>query len=273
VFSLDGKKAIVTGGASGIGEAVVDRFTRAGADVAVIDLADARGIATFRADVSDESGFRSALGAAGNHLGGLDILVNNAGIQPLGPPLAQTTGDLLDRTLSVNVRGVLHGLRFGPPLMPDGSRILNTASFLGTTAAPLASGYGVSKAAVVYLTRVAALELAPRRITVNCICPGTVRTPAVTGVPDNPEVAWIERTAPLRRTAEPEEVAAMFHYLASDEAGYVTGQAMVIDGGMTCGLLQHEVVPPPQVRDGRWVDAAAVAGSVAAAASAGGGLA
>src|SRR5690606_1796434 len=105
---------------------------------------------------------------------------------------------------------------------------------------------------IVYLTRVAALELAPRHITVNCVCPATVRTPAVTDIPDNPELAWIARTCPLGRMAEPEEVAAAFHFLASPEAAYITGQSLVLDGGVTAGLADHDVVPPPQLVAGRW---------------------
>jgi 3-oxoacyl-[acyl-carrier protein] reductase len=119
---------------------------------------------------------------------------------------------------------------------------------------PAAAVYATSKAAVIHLTRLGAIELAPRRITVNCVCPGTVRTPAVTDLPDNPEIPFIERTALLGRLAEPEEVAAAFHYLAAPEAAYVTGQVLTIDGGLTAGWKHYELVAPPNVVGGAWVD-------------------
>jgi len=120
------------------------------------------------------------------------------------------------------------------------------------------SAYGLSKNAVLYATRVAAIELAPRRITVNCVCPGTVNTPAVTGIPDNPELAWMERVCPMKRLAEPVEVAAAVHFFASDDASYITGQAIAIDGGATAGWAEHDVVSPPQLQNGRWESGVAV---------------
>lgn len=258
MFDLHDKTAVVTGGASGIGRAVAERFLAAGARVWLLDIdpavADVSGQIGAQGglvvDVSDADSLSRSLQLAS--IDGLDIMVNNAAIQPLGLTLSETSAELLRQTFAVNVESVLHGLRLAPPLMKAGGRIINTASFIGTTPAPRVSAYGLSKASVVYLTRVAALELADRRITVNCVCPGTVRTPAVESIPDNPEIAWIERTCPLGRLAEPEEVAAAFHYLASDEAGYVTGHCLVLDGGTTAGMLEHEVVAPPQVVDGTW---------------------
>ena len=111
-----------------------------------------------------------------------------------------------------------------------------------------------SKAAVIQLTRLGAIELAPRRITVNAVSPGTIRTPAVTDIPDNPEIAFIERRAPLGRLGEPEEVAALYHFLASDDAAYITGQNIAIDGGLTTGWTDYDLAPPANVREGRWVD-------------------
>lgn len=258
MFDLHHKTAVVTGGASGIGRAIAERFVAAGAQVWLIDVAPGvNDVATqlgaaggVVADVSDAPALGEALQWVSKE--GLDIMVSNAAIQPLGPTLADTSPQLIRQAFAVNVESVLHGIQLAPPLMKRGGRILNTASFIGTTPAPRVSAYGLSKASVVYLTKVAALELAPRRITVNCVCPGTVRTPAVEDIPDNPEVAWIERTCPLGRMAEPEEVAAAFHYLASDEAAYITGQCLVLDGGTTAGMLEHEVIAPPQIVDGVW---------------------
>ena len=132
--------------------------------------------------------------------------------------------------------------------------MINTASFVGMLGVPGGSAYAASKAAVIHLTRLAAIELAPRRITVNAISPGTIRTPAVTGIPDNPEVPFIAGRTPLGRLGEPEEVAALCHFLASPEAGYLTGQNIAIDGGLTAGWTEYALVPPANVRDGRWID-------------------
>jgi NAD(P)-dependent dehydrogenase (short-subunit alcohol dehydrogenase family) len=132
--------------------------------------------------------------------------------------------------------------------------VINTGSFVGLIGTPGAAAYATSKAAVIHLTRLGAIELAPRRITVNCVCPGTVRTPAVTAIADNPEIPFIEQTAPLGRLAEVDEVAAAFHYLASPEAAYVTGQILGVDGGLTAGWRRYDLVPPPNVAGGEWLD-------------------
>jgi NAD(P)-dependent dehydrogenase (short-subunit alcohol dehydrogenase family) len=259
MFRLDNNVAVVTGGSAGIGRAIVQRFRDAGALVISFDRAapdpPIDGVDTQLVDIADEAAFREALRqCADTHGQRIDILVNNAGIQPLGPTLAETTSQLLDHTLHTNVYSVLNGLNQVTQWMPRGGRIINNASFLGVQAAPKASAYGLSKNAIVYLTRVAAIELANQGITVNCVCPATINTPAVTDVPDNPELAWAERTIPMGRIGEPEEVAAAFHFLASPEAAYITGQALTVDGGATAGFHEHEVVPPPQVQNGQWVD-------------------
>jgi NAD(P)-dependent dehydrogenase (short-subunit alcohol dehydrogenase family) len=259
-FDLESKVAVVTGAASGIGRAVAERFAAAGAALTLVDRADATllarelGAHNLRADVSIEAELAGALEAAARQHGRIDILINNAGIQPLGVGFAELTEALLSRTLTVNVNSVAFGTKHGARLLSDGGRIINTGSFVGLLATPAAAAYAASKAAVIHLTRLGAIELAPRRITVNCVCPGTVRTPAVTRLPSNPEIPFIEETALLGRLAEPAEVAAAFHYLAAPEAAYVTGQTLVIDGGLTAGWKRYDLVPPPNVVDGRWVD-------------------
>ena len=110
------------------------------------------------------------------------------------------------------------------------------ASFAGMIGAPGGAAYSTSKAAVIHLTRLGAIELAPRRVSVNAISPGTIRTSAVTRIPDNPEVPFIERLTPLGRLGEPEEIAALAHFLASEEAAYITGQNIAIDRGLTAGV-------------------------------------
>ena len=128
------------------------------------------------------------------------------------------------------------------------------ASFAGMIGAPGGAAYSTSKAAVIHLTRLGAIELAPRRVSVNAISPGTIRTSAVTRIPDNPEVPFIERLTPLGRLGEPEEIAALAHFPASDEATYITGQNIAIDGGLTAGWMEYDLVPPTNFRDGRWID-------------------
>lgn len=194
------------------------------------------------------------LDAAREKSGRVDILINNAGIQPLGVGFDTLTGPLLKRTFAVNVHGVAFGIKHAARILVDHGRVINTASFVGVIATPGAAAYAPSKAAVIHLTRLGAIELAPRRITVNAISPGTIRTPAVTGIPDNPEIPFIERRTPLGRLGEPHEVAAQCHFLASDEAAYITGQNIVIDGGLTTGWTEYALVPPANVQEGRWID-------------------
>jgi NAD(P)-dependent dehydrogenase (short-subunit alcohol dehydrogenase family) len=254
-FSLRGKAAVVTGGSSGIGQAIARRFTAAGARVLVADRR--RGDEEFEfieTDVAHEEAVAAMLDEARNRFGRVDILVNNAGIQPLGVGFSALTGPLLERTFGVNVNGVAFGLKHAGRVLADGGRVINLASFVGMLAVPGAAVYAASKAAVIHLTRLAAIELAPRRICVNAVSPGTIRTAAVIGIADNPEIPFMEKRTPLGRLGEPDEVAALCHYLAADEAAYLTGQNIAIDGGLTAGWMEYAVVPPANVREGGWVD-------------------
>jgi NAD(P)-dependent dehydrogenase (short-subunit alcohol dehydrogenase family) len=255
VFSLTGKSAIVTGGSSGIGQAIARRFADAGALVLVADRRlSPDGHAFLETDVSVEEDVAAMFQEARRKHGRVDVLVNNAGIQPLGVGFDGLTGPLMERTLAVNVNGVAFGIKHGARMLSDGGRVINMASFVGMIATPGAAIYGTSKAAVVHLTRLGAIELAPRRITVNAVSPGTIRTPAVTDIPENPEIAFIEGGAPLGRLGEAAEVACLCHFLASDEAAYITGQNIAIDGGLTAGWTEYALSAPANVRDGRWID-------------------
>jgi NAD(P)-dependent dehydrogenase (short-subunit alcohol dehydrogenase family) len=253
-FSLANKVAVVTGGASGIGRAIVERFKAAGAHVVIGDIKpDEHGISVV-VDVAEEKDMIKVLDCAASRYGGVDILINNAGIQPLGVPFSDLTVELWDQTLSVNARSTAMGIKHAGARLRENGRIVNMASFVGVLGVPGGTAYAVSKAAIIHLTKLAAIELAPRGITVNAISPGTVRTPAVTGIPGNPEIPFIEGHTPLGRLIESEEIAAAAHFLVSDEAAAITGQNLCVDGGITAGWMRYDVVPPSNIRNGRWED-------------------
>ncbi|MEM9280496.1 MAG: SDR family oxidoreductase [Verrucomicrobiota bacterium] len=246
MFSLADKIAVVTGGASGIGEAIVGCYLAAGATVYSVDLSGEAidGAVPLVADVSKEEQVEKAIAEAASKTGNIDILVNNAGIQPLGIPFSDLTEQALTRTFEVNVHGTFFGLKHGPRWMPSsGGRIINTSSFVGLLGVPAGSAYAVSKAAVAHATKSAAVELAPRKITVNAVAPGTVLTPFVTSIPDNPEIPFVEARTPLGRLAHPVEIASAFVYLASDEAAYVTGAVLPVDGGIAAGWESYNLPP------------------------------
>jgi len=257
MFSLSGKLAIVTGASSGIGLAVAERFLSAGASLVGIDRSARPSALPFEileADVSNEKELASAIAQIAQGSERLDIMVNNAGIQPLGISIEDTSSQLLERTLAVNLSGVAYGIKHASKHMSQGGRILNTGSFVGSTGVPQSAAYATSKAAVMHLTRLAALELAPRGITVNAVCPGTIATPAVTEIPDNPEIPFAASRTPLGRLGQPEEVAAAFHFLASDEASYLTGVNLPVDGGISAGWERYDTIAPAAFQDGKWTD-------------------
>lgn len=256
MFDLTNKVAVVTGGASGIGRAVVERFVAAGAKVLLVDRDEATvpSAVFHRADVADESQVRGMLVRAKELFGRVDILVSNAGIQPLGVRFADLTPQLLQKTLEVNVHSVAFGIKHGGEWLERGGRIINTGSFVGLIGSPAGTAYSMSKAAVIHLTRLGAIELAAKGITVNCVCPGTVLTPAVTDIPDNPEIPFVSRATPLGRLAQPSEIAAVFHFLASDDAGYMTGAILPVDGGITAGWSEYPLTPPNNIVEGTWHD-------------------
>ena len=241
LFSIEDKVAVVTGSARGLGQAIAERFAAAGAKVTLVDWNDASALAKklggdfVKVDVSDEAQVAAMLeGVAAKH-GRIDILVNNAAHQPLDKDLIKDDAEEFNRTFQINVNGVFYGLKHGPGHMPDGASIINTASISALAAQPGYGRYGATKGAVIHLTQASATELGPRGIRVNCVCPGVIRTPVVTEVPGEPETRMTELQAPLGRAAEPEEIAPVYHFLASPDSSYVTGTAMVADGGVMAG--------------------------------------
>jgi len=249
-FSLQGRHALVTGGASGIGEATVKELVRAGAFVWIADInlaaaeALARSIGSSKALHLDVTSPES-IAAAVARLDRLDTLVNNAGIGHVGS-IQQTEPEDFDRLLNVNVRAVYLVTRaFLPLLLAAGETgratgtIVNIASVAGLVGIKQRFAYCTTKGAVVAMTRQIAVEY-PKTLRVNAICPGTVETPFVEGYlekfhKDNKEEVRAELRArqPIGRLGRPEEVASMVRYLASDEAAFITGSLFNIDGGWT----------------------------------------
>lgn len=241
LFSLENQVAVVTGGNSGIGLKTVERFLEAGARVVVADLADSPSVSESedvryaRCDVTDERQVRDALNLAVTEFGGLDILVNNAGLYSGYGKLVDKNASDFERCYDVNVLGVCYGIKHAAELMRDGGRIVNTASAAGLIGAAGIADYSASKHAVVGLTKSAALELADRWIRVNCVCPTTVNTPMAHEEGGEHMLAAERIMVPLGRICEPEEVAALIHFLASNDCGFVNGQAIAVDGGMSAG--------------------------------------
>jgi NAD(P)-dependent dehydrogenase (short-subunit alcohol dehydrogenase family) len=242
---LDGKRALVTGGARGIGREIARRFAAEGAHIAIIDV-DAAGAAdaarelagtAHAADVADSAALERAMSEACAALGALDVLVNNAGVSHVGPLHAMRDGDWR-RILDVNLSGVFYAIRAAVPLMLAGAGgvIVNNASGSGPRPTRGEGAYSAAKAGVVALTQAAALEYGPR-IRVNCISPGLIRTPMSEPLFAAPEVLDpVRRSAPLGRAGTSEEVADVALFLACDLSRYMTGQNIVVDGGM--GLPQ-----------------------------------
>jgi NAD(P)-dependent dehydrogenase (short-subunit alcohol dehydrogenase family) len=240
MFSLKNKVAVVTGAASGIGAAIAQRFRSAGAEVLVADITDAARLAQSwgcgfrRTDVSDPEQVAAMLAHAVHEFGALHILVNNAAIANVHA-LGDADTERASRYFSVNALSALSGVREAAKLMKPGASIISMSSLSGVRGTPGWGEYAMSKAAIVALTQTAAIELAPLGIRVNCICPGGVETPASIAVNGDKLDRAMKVLAPLGRIGKPQEIAAMAHFLASDDAGYVTGQAYLVDGGWSAG--------------------------------------
>ena len=239
---LVGKRAVVTGSARGIGAAIAATFVAEGATVALVDvLADevaamaARlGASAHVVDLRDSAATRATLTGAIEQLGGIDVLVNNAGILRFGA-LLDLSADDWDEMFEVNVRSMLVTTQVAARSMiaaGTGGKIINMASMGGKTGAPGQAHYAASKAAVISLTRVAAMELGEHGITVNCICPGYVLTEMGAATRTAEKVAEWSAKSPLGRLAEPQDVANTALFLASSDGDYMTGDALNVCGGM-----------------------------------------
>lgn len=238
---LHGKAALVFGGSRGIGAGVAARLAEEGADVALtyvsqpqkatevvagIEALGRRGLAV-KADSADAGEIRAAVETAFERFGRLDVAVINAGILPLGP-IDQIRLEDLDRGLAVNLRGVFLAIQAAQSRIGEGGRIITIGSNTAMKTFPGSSVYSMTKAAVAMLVKCVALDLAPRKITVNNIQPGPIQTDMTAG-----HIDQIQPMIPLNRIGTPAEVGALAAYLAGPEAGYMTGASLTVDGGMS----------------------------------------
>jgi NAD(P)-dependent dehydrogenase (short-subunit alcohol dehydrogenase family) len=240
--NFDGRPAIVTGGASGIGRATALRLARDGAAVAVLDRdgEGARAVAAeiaghaFEVDVRDAEAVKRAVDGAVSALGGVAILVNNAGVGDLRP-LHTVDSRLWHRLIDVNLTGTFLAMAAVVPVMlaTGGGAIVNNASVSGMSPTRNEAAYSAAKAGVIALTKSGALEYGPT-IRVNCVAPGFIRTPLTAIWDDHPDAfAPISEAIPLGRIGDADEVAEVIAFLCSDAAAYVTGHTLVVDGGLS----------------------------------------
>ena len=216
------KTAVVTGGASGIGAATVALLRAEGARVLVLDQANC--------DVTDEAAVAAAMAFEK-----IDVLVTCAGIA-VRHAVHQQDAEGWDRVFAVNVKGAFLAAKHALPTMPPGSAIVHVSSVVGITGFRHRAAYSASKGAIIALTRNMALDYAPRGIRVNCVCPGFVRTPFIQPILDDAErTAKLEALHPLGRLGTAEDVAKSICFLASDDAAWITGHALAVDGGLSAG--------------------------------------
>ena len=248
---LTNKRVLVTGSAAGIGRAIAELFISRGARVVISDRDEeaaggtasalsAAGVANC--DVTDEEQVQGAVASAVEQLGGLDVLVNNAGIE-VAAPLVQQSTESFDRIFAVNVRGPFVAMKAAiPHLVESKGNIVNMASIAGLGGSPLLGSYCATKAALIQLTRVAAVELRPSGVRVNAVCPGFADTSMVDRLRPEFEAATGANFADLvaakqGRLGTADDIATVVALLASDDATWITGAAYVLDGGLTASLI------------------------------------
>lgn len=251
--TFEGRVAVVTGGASGIGRATVLRLLDEGASVVAADFNATTGdqlvahvaangtdtekrIRFVKTDVSVEDDVRNAIETAVSEFGRLDIVANNAGVGGAFGPVEAIEAEDWDWTFGVLVRGVFLGVKHATRVFKEqgeGGAIVNTASVAGLRAGAGPLAYSTAKAGVINLTRAAALELAEHRIRVNAVCPGGINTPLLNY--GNPDAMgqFLDQLQPWPEHGRPEDIAAAICFLASDDARFITGEALVVDGGLT----------------------------------------
>jgi NAD(P)-dependent dehydrogenase (short-subunit alcohol dehydrogenase family) len=244
-YKLAGKKAIITGGDSGIGRAVAEAFAKEGADVAIVYLdehVDAKETARFVAemgrqcllldgDIGDESFCRRAVNAAVKKFGRVDIVVNNAAEQHPQKSIEEITKQQLEKTFRTNIFSFFYMVKHALPYLEEGSAIINTTSVTAYRGSPELLDYSATKGAIVTFTRSLAMQLVDRKIRVNGVAPGPIWTPLIPATFEPKKVQSFGSDVPLGRAGQPSEVAPCFVFLASDDASYITGQVLHPNGG------------------------------------------
>lgn len=259
---MDSKVAAVTGGANGIGKAIAELFVKEGARVVVSDIDDELGQklvknlgenATYiHADVSLENDVKGMIDRAVETYGQLDCLVNNAGMGGVQGEIETVPVEDFDRSIAILLRGVFLGMKHATPVMKrqGGGNIINMASIAGLRGISQNHPYSAAKAAVIQITRTVAMELAPHKIRVNSICPGSIVSSifgASKGMSSAESIKTyenlsrlFEKAQPLLRAGVPEDIANAALWLASDDSSFVTGHALVVDGGMSAGQIYRQ---------------------------------
>lgn len=241
---LDGKVAIITGAGSGMGQATAELFHREGAKVVLADISGEQeklakrlgdNAVAVHTDVSKAADVEAMVDTAVATFGRLDILYNNAGIDGQLALTGEYTLDAWDQVIGVNLTGPFLGMRYGIPAMlqSGGGSIISTASMAAHVAFPKMPAYCASKGGVVMLTKNAAVEYAAQGIRVNAILPGVIDTGMSKSLPED-LIQGIKKATPQARIADATEIATVALFLASDESSFITGQAIVVDGGYTC---------------------------------------
>jgi 2-dehydro-3-deoxy-L-rhamnonate dehydrogenase (NAD+) len=242
MFDLNGQTAIVTGAATGIGEAIAERLAGAGATVVVadLDIEGAKGVAgrlaqnafAVKTDVTDPESIRKTVEQVLGRTNRIDILVNNAGIAGVTAPLWEQTDADWQKVIAVNLSGVFYFCRAVLPHMRERKygRIVNIASIAGKEGNPRMVGYSATKAAVIGLTKSLGKEVATEGICVNAVSPAVVRTRILDQVTPE-QINYMTERIPMRRTGKPEEIAAVVHFLASPDCSFVTAQCYDVSGG------------------------------------------
>ena len=239
---LDNKVAVITGGAQGIGRATCERFVHDGASVVIADVADEAGAKLAEAlgdkavfvhtDVTDADSAAAAMQAAVDHFGGLDVVVNNAGITR-DATLKKMTGDQFDAVINVNLKGVYLCTQAAVPLLEarGGGAILNAASVVAHNGNFGQTNYVATKAGVIGMTKTWARELGRKGIRVNAVAPGFIATEMVLTVPEK-VLDGLRGKTPLGTLGQPDDIAAAYAFLASDDAAFITGTCLNVDGGL-----------------------------------------